>query len=214
MNKVISDEFAIVFAKNLRRVMSERDVSQAKMCKDLNIPKTTISSWMNATRVPKMGKIDTLCTYLSCKRSDLMEPYGKEPHTSAVGFKIPVVGKVAAGIPIESIEDIIDYEEISLMMGRTGIFFGLRIKGNSMSPRILEGDTVIVKSQPDAESGDVVIAQINGNESACKKLIKHKDGISLVSFNTEYEPMYFSNDDIEKLPVRIIGKVVENRQRY
>lgn len=214
MMKQMKDEFALLFAKNLRRVMSERDVSQAKLCKDMNIPKTTVSSWMNGLRTPKMSKIDALCQYLNCRRSDLMEQPGKTRLNMSVGIKIPVVGKVAAGIPIEAIEDVLDFEEIPEIMGRNGTFFGLRIKGNSMSPRIVEGDTVIVRSQADADSGDVVIAQINGNESACKKLIKHQDGISLVSFNSEYEPMYFSNADIERLPVRIIGKVVENRQKY
>lgn len=96
----------------------------------------------------------------------------------------------------------------------TGEYFGLRIKGDSMLPRIAEGDVVIVRCQPDAESGQVVIAQVNGNTATCKKLVKHNNGISLVSFNSEYEPMYFSNEEIEKLPVTIIGKVVENRQKY
>ena len=182
MNKEIKDEFAMLFAKNLRRVMSDRDVSQAKLAKDMNIPKTTISSWMNGVRTPKMPKIDALCEYLNCKRSDLMEPYGKAVKNISVGVKIPVLGKVAAGIPIEMIEDILDFEEIPEIIGRTGEYFGLKIRGNSMSPRINEGDVVIVRKQSDADSGDVVIAQVNGNEATCKKLIKHKEGISLVSF--------------------------------
>lgn len=214
MNKEIKDEFAMLFAKNLRRVMSDRDVSQAKLAKDMNIPKTTISSWMNGVRTPKMSKIDALCEYLNCKRSDLMEPYGKAVKNISVGVKIPVLGKVAAGIPIEMIEDILDFEEIPEIIGRTGEYFGLKIRGNSMSPRINEGDVVIVRKQSDADSGDVVIAQVNGNEATCKKLIKYKEGISLVSFNSEYEPMYFSNDDIERVPIKIIGRVVENRQKY
>ena len=214
MNKEIKDEFAVLFAKNLRRVMSDRDVCQAKLAKDMNIPKTTISSWMNGVRTPKMSKIDALCEYLNCKRSDLMEPYGKAVKNISVGVKIPVLGKVAAGIPIEMIEDILDFEEIPEIVGRTGDYFGLKIKGNSMSPRINEGDVVIVRKQSDADSGDVVIAQVNGNEATCKKLIKYKEGISLVSFNNEYEPMYFSNDDIERVPIKIIGRVVENRQKY
>lgn len=214
MNKEIKDEFAMLFARNLRRIMNDRDVSQAKLSKDMNIPKTTISSWMNGVRTPKMSKIDALCEYLNCKRSDLMEPYGKAVENISVGVKIPVLGKVAAGIPIEMIEDILDFEEIPEIVGRTGDYFGLKIKGNSMSPRINEGDVVIVRKQSDADSGDVVIAQVNGNEATCKKLIKHKEGISLVSFNNEYEPMYFSNEDIESVPIKIIGRVVENRQKY
>ena len=211
---ISNDEFAKIFSRNLRRIMYEREISQSKMAQELNIPKTTISGWVNAKRTPKMDKIDQLCIYLRCTRTDLMEPPGSNLSRIVSSVKIPVLGRVAAGIPIDAIREVIDYEEITEAMSMTGEYFGLRIKGDSMLPRIAEGDVVIVRCQPDAESGQVVIAQVNGNTATCKKLVKHKNGISLVSFNSEYEPMYFSNEEIEKLPVTIIGKVVENRQKY
>ena len=99
-------------------------------------------------------------------------------------------------------------------MAHTGDFFGLRIKGDSMSPRISEGDVVIVRQQNDAESGDIVIVLVDGESATCKRLIKYKDGISLISFNPMYEPMNFTKEDIIEKPVTIIGKVVENRQKY
>lgn len=137
-----------------------------------------------------------------------------EPHEKPRGVKIPVLGDVAAGIPIEAIEDIIDYEEIDENLARRGNFFGLRIKGNSMSPRIQNGDVVIVRVQPDADSGDIVITKVNGYDACCKRLQKHDDGISLISLNPDYEPMFFSKKDIIDLPVNIIGKVVELRGKF
>ena len=83
-----------------------------------------------------------------------------------------------------------------------------------MAPRIMEGDTVIVRQQDDAENGDIVIVLINGDSATCKRLMKYKEGISLISFNPSYEPMSFSNKEIEEKPVKIIGKVIENRQKY
>ena len=130
------------------------------------------------------------------------------------GKRIPVLGSVAAGIPIDAIEDVLDWEDISEDMAKTGEFFGLRIKGDSMQPRIVEGDVVIVRQQPDADSGDVVIVQVNGDKATCKRLAKYSSGISLISFNPAYEPMNYTNEQIERLPVTIIGKVVENRQKY
>ena len=130
------------------------------------------------------------------------------------GQLIPVLGNVVAGIPIEAVEEILDWEEISVKLARTGEFFGLKIQGDSMSPRILEGDVVIVKQQPDADSGDIVIAKVNGDDACCKRLIKNKDGITLQSLNPNYEPMYFSRDDILERPVTIIGKVVELRGKF
>ena len=99
-------------------------------------------------------------------------------------------------------------------MANTGDFFGLQIHGNSMEPRMCEGDVVIVRRQEDAESGDIVIALINGDDATCKRLRKYRDGIELISINPTYEPMFFSNDDILTKPVRIIGKVVELRGKF
>lgn len=130
------------------------------------------------------------------------------------GIKINVLGRVAAGIPINAIEEIIDTEEISEQLAKTGEFFGLLIKGDSMEPRICEGDVVIVRQQPDAESGDIVIALVNGDDATCKRLRKYRDGIELISLNPSYEPMFFSDNDIINKPVRIIGKVVELRGKF
>lgn len=132
------------------------------------------------------------------------------------GIRIPVIGEVPCGIPMEAIEDIDadDWEEISEKLARTGRFFALKAKGNSMSPRIEEGDTLIVKQTEDCESGDIVIVKVNGDDACCKKIIKEESGIMLQSFNPAYSPMFFSNAEIIAKPVKIIGKVVENRQKF
>lgn len=129
-------------------------------------------------------------------------------------IRVPVLGNVAARIPIEAIENVIDYEEISEELAHTGDFFALKIKGDSMEPRICNGDVVIVRKQNYAESGDLVIVLVNGDSATCKKLAKYPSGIRLIPFNQAYEPLFYSNEEIENKPVRIIGRVVENRQKY
>ena len=125
--------------------------------------------------------------------------------------KIPVYGRVAAGIPIEAMENIIDYEEIPDTW--PGEYAALSVKGDSMAPRIEDGDVLIVRLQDDAESGDIVVAIINGEDATVKRLIKYKDGITLQPLNPSYEPMYFSEESQRTIPVRIWGKVVENRAK-
>ena len=136
-----------------------------------------------------------------------------EPQTPQ-GLKIPVLGTVAAGIPISAVEDILDYEEIPLAWQNQGEFFALKIKGDSMEPRMESGDVVIVKQQSDANSGDTVIVLVNGDDATCKKLQKTDNGIMLVSTNPKYPPMFYSNEAIRTKPVVILGKVVELRQKY
>lgn len=130
---------------------------------------------------------------------------------SSKAVTINVLGRVAAGLPFEAVENIIDTEEISEEMARTGEYFGLQIHGDSMEPRMYEGDVVIVRQQDDAESGDIVIAMVNGSDATCKRLVKYASGIGLISLNGKYEPMMFTNEEILEKPVKIIGKVVELR---
>lgn len=104
------------------------------------------------------------------------------------------------------------YEEITPDLAKTGEFFALKIRGHSMEPRMMEGDVVIVRRQDDVESGDIAIVLVNGNEATVKRVKKQEDGITLIATNTSvYEPHYYSNKEIEELPVRILGKVVELR---
>ena len=130
------------------------------------------------------------------------------------GLKIPVLGTVAAGIPISAVEDILDYEEVPQSWENQGEFFGLRIKGDSMQPKMDDGDVVIVRQQSDANSGDTVIALVNGDDATCKKLQKTENGIMLVSTNPNYLPMFFTNEEISTKPVVILGKVVELRSKF
>ena len=130
------------------------------------------------------------------------------------GLKIPVLGTVAAGIPISAVEEILDYEEVPQSWKNQGEFFGLRIKGDSMKPDINHGDTVIVRKQSTANNGDVVITLVNGDEVTCKKFEKLDNGIMLISNNSEYSPMYFSNEEVVTKPVVILGRVVELRRKF
>lgn len=123
--------------------------------------------------------------------------------------RIPVLGRVAAGIPLEAITDILDYEEIPTSW--PGEYISLQVKGDSMTPVIPDGAVVIVRIQPDAESGEFVVAQVNRQDATVKKLLKRADGITLQPLNPNYEPLFFSEEEKEALPVRIIGKVVEIR---
>ena len=128
--------------------------------------------------------------------------------------RIPVLGRIPAGIPIELIQDIIDYEDISEDMLRGGKeYFALKVKGNSMWPKYLDGDTIIVLRQDNCESGEDCIVMVNGNDGTFKRVIKKDTGIILEPINQqEYDSISYSNEDIEKLPVRILGVVKELRR--
>lgn len=201
-----------IFAENLNRLVNSRNLSQREIATRINVSPQTFNTWIQGKAIPRMGKIQLLADYFKIEKSDLIEK--KSNVTLSQGIKIPVLGTVPAGIPISAVEDILDYEEIPQSWANQGEFFALKIKGDSMEPRMISGDVAIVKQQSDADSGDVVIALVNGNEATCKKLEKTNNGIMLISTNTKYAPMFFSNEQISELPVVILGKVVELRQKY
>lgn len=195
--------------------------TQEELAQKLGLQKSAIAKYENG-RVEniKRSVIGEMAKSLECSPAYLMgwdnniTPVSGGTKEEKKGITINVLGRVAAGIPIEAIEDIIDTEEISEAMAATGEFFGLQIHGDSMEPKFSEGDVVIVRQQDDAESGDIVIATINGNEATCKRLRKYRDGIELISNNPNYKPMFFSNEDILRKPIRIIGRVVELRAKF
>lgn len=206
-----------MFGEKLREIRKSKGYTLESLSEIYNeqfgagLNKGTLSKYENGKQEPMISVVDNLATILSVETDYLL---GKSTKPKPKGVKIPVLGRVAAGTPIEAVEEIIDYEEITEELAKTGDFFALQIKGNSMEPRICENDVVIVKKQEDAESGDLVIAIVNGDDATCKRLKKYEDGIALVSNNPTYDPMYYSTKDVEQFPVTILGKVVELRGKF
>lgn len=209
MADVRDEKLAKLIGRNISNLLLKRGKSQKDLCDNLGFSPASVSSWVNGTRIPKEGNIVLMAAYLDCSVDDIaLDP--KEAHRKR-SFSIPVYARVGAGPPLEASEEIIDREEISERMASLGSFYGLRISGDSMEPRIVRGDVVIVRKQDTADDGDIVIAIVNQNDAVCKRLKKYKCGIALVSNNPMYEPMYFTITDTQDIPVRIIGKVVELR---
>ena len=186
----------MTMAERIKERRLQMAYTQEELAQKLGLQKSAIAKYENG-RVEniKRSVIADMANILECSPSYLMG--WDEPTPSRKGVIINVLGRVAAGIPLEAIEDIIDTEEISEEMAKTGEFFGLQINGDSMEPKFSKGDVVIVRKQNDAESGDIVIAMVNGDDATCKRLKKYQEGIALISTNPAYDPIYFSNKEIE-----------------
>ena len=207
------NDFLRVFSARLRFYLNRDNMTQRELACRLGVGNTSVYNWVNGIKSPRMDKVDAMCKIFGCMRSDLMD----ETHDATApskGVKINVLGRVAAGIPIEAIENIIDTEEITAEMARRGEYFGLKVKGTSMQPVICDGDIVIVRKQEDADSDEIVIATVNGDDATCKRLMKYDGGLSLISYNPEFAPMTFTDKQLEEIPVRIIGRVVEERRKF
>ena len=208
------------FRTRLKQLRNEKKINQRELANFLKVAPSTISMYESGQREPNFEVLESLADFFNVDLNYLLGKSDKttklmiEDSQSPQGLKIPVLGTVAAGIPISAVEDILDYEEVPQSWENQGEFFGLRIKGDSMKPDINNGDTVIVRQQSTANNGDVVIALVNGDDATCKKFEKLDNGIMLISNNSEYSPMYFSNEEVVTKPVVIIGRVVELRRKF
>ena len=196
-----------MFKDELKRLREQRGLSQAKLASNLGYAPSTIGMWENGQREPDYETLEILADYFNVNMEVLLS--GKLSPT-----KIPVLGVVRAGIPMEAVENIIDYEEIAPEMAKHGEFFALKIKGDSMEPKFSEGDVVIVRKQSDVESGDIAIVLVNGDDATIKKVQKFNGGLNLIPSNSSYDVLTYSNEQIEQLPVSILGKVVELRAKF
>lgn len=204
-----------IFAKNLNYYMNINKKDRNDVARDLDLPYTTVTSWCKGEFYPRIDKIQLLANYFGIQKSDLVENSDNKTNNitsnSAVVF---VYGTIPAGIPMECIEDIIDTEEISADMLKGGKqFFGLKIKGNSMEPEYLDGDTIILEKTEDCESGQDCVVMVNGNDGTFKRVFKNENGIILQPLNPDYSPMVYSNEQVQTLPVRILGIVEEIRRK-
>lgn len=195
--------------KKLATLRKQNKISQEKLALQLNVSRSTVAMWENNSNEPDNKTLVKIANILNTSVDELLDNIVKNK-----GIKIPVYGEVAAGIPISAIEDIVDFEEITEELASKGEYFGLVIKGDSMEPRMTTGDVVIVRSQDTAETGDIAIVLVDGETATCKKIKKTPEGVMLISLNPTYEPMFYSNKQIEQLPVRILGKVVELRAKF
>lgn len=202
----------------IRELRKKRCMTMKELGAVVGLAESTISQYETGKREPdnetllRLGEFfNTSVDYLLGRETATDGP----PESSVPGSKwIPVIGTIPAGTPIEAIEEILDYEEITPQMDSQGEHFALKIKGQSMEPKISNGDVVIVRKQDDCENGEIGVVLVNGDEATVKRIKKRPEGLMLIPNNPAYEPMFYSNEEIENLPVRIIGKVVELRAKF
>lgn len=221
-NNSYDESTNIRIGNNLRNIREHNGMTQKELANRLNVRQTAISYWETGKRQPDLNTIIKISEIFNVNLNAILD--GNDNKTSVAEYKggfgtssqnpfghyrIPVLTTVAAGKPIYAEEDVIEWIDYDKDPGdhvRT-----CRIEGNSMIPRIQDGDTVIFDTDLGWEDGDVVIATVNGDHATCKRIKRYADGIALLSDNADMRPMYFSRDEVVELPVKIVGRVIEVR---
>ena len=187
----------------IKQLREERDVKQRELAKLLGIEISAISK-LELGRVPLRDEyIIKLARFFNVSTNYLL---GMETDTKGL---LPVLGTVKAGYNYLAQENIIDYIDPSMNITDPENYFGLVVKGDSMSPLFDEGDYLIVhKNDGEFDSNDICIVLIDGEEATVKKVVKTNDGIELHAYNPYYPVKKFNVEQIKNLPVNVIGTVV------
>lgn len=204
----------------IRNFREQKNLTQEEVAEYLNTTPQTISRYEIGDRKTNQDILFKLAEYFKISINEFFPPLNFDNAISidinSNIIRIPVYGTIKAGIPIESQSDIIEYVDIPEEWLKGGKkFYGLKISGDSMFPKYSENDTVIFEQNDDIESynGKDVAVMINGSESTFKKIIVNDQGIILQPYNTAYDIIMFSKEQVEQLPVKVVGIAREKRTK-
>lgn len=190
-----------------KQVKKQKGLTIADIAERANLPKGSVQNiFAGYVPNPRVDTVEAIERALGLNE--------KSPSGERTGKWINVYGHIAAGIPIEAIEDIVDQEEISEEMLKHGEYLALRVKGDSMEPKISNGDTVIIRIQDTIENGEIAAVYVNGNDVTLKRVHKEDNGIWLIGTNPAFTPIFYTKKQCTDLPVRILGKMVELRAKF
>ena len=173
---------------------------------------TTFTDWYNGNKYPRIDKIELLANYFGVLKSDLIEDKPSLPsNVTPIDFshlqRIPILGRIAAGVPIYAEENIEGYTYTDLNGGAE--YFGLRVRGDSMNAaRIYDGDIVIIRRQDIVENGEIAAVLIDDQDATLKRFSRHGDIVTLMpqSTNPVNQPFVY---DLKETTVKILGLVVK-----
>lgn len=203
-----------VLSKNIKKWMEIKGVDRMAVADATGISYTTISDWINGKNYPYIDKIEVLANFFGCTKADLIEDIhdGRLDQMKKDVVRVPLLGKVPAGMPFEAIEDMytVDYEEIpSDWVKGNKQYFALRVQGDSMEPEYPDGSVVVFLKTEDCQSGQDCCVMVNGDDATFKRVTKKEDGIVLTPLNldnsTGYLPTKYTAQDIFENNIHILG---------
>lgn len=208
MSEEIGDAARAAFVRNLKNKMNQMGVTQADLVAKFGITASTVSDWCNGKKYPRVNKIQLLADYFGISRSELTEePGAGTPYCPT--RRIPILGRVSAGMPLYAEEHIEGYTETDYK--GNGEYFALRVQGNSMNAaRILDGDILIVRRQDVVENKEIAVIMVGDDEATVKRFCQNGSSITLFPESSDpiYQPQHY---DLAKTRIRVLGKVVENK---
>lgn len=199
------------FGRTLERLCAAWDRTPERLSRETGISRGRVLQLLRGTADPTPDEVARLEQVFGVPLHYTREPSNLSPLSPAPVRRVPVLGRVPAGIPVEAVTDVITH--VDLTDAGTDDYFALLVKGESMLPEYRDGDVVVVRMTPTAETGDDVVAYVGDSDATLKRFIRTRNGVELRPLNPDYPTLRFTNEEVAALPVSLAGVVVELRRR-
>lgn len=209
---------------NVKYLRTEKKISQQSLADAIGVDRSTVSRIENGEIETTVDNAIKIANKLNVSLNDLVSKdlrfdNGEIIDLPTDNVKIPVLGRIPAGMPFEAIEEqyTTDYEEIPKEWLRGGNeYFALKLDGDSMEPEYQDKDVVIFRKTFDCESGQDCCVRINGFDATFKRIKKQLNGIMIIPLNennsTGFTTTFYTNEDIVNMPIEILGVVKQIRR--
>ena len=205
-----------IVAQNLSNLLTKHGITQTELARQLKLPESSVRSWVNASKYPRIQNVQKLANFFGVNRSDILENKS-DPSAPRRAFGVvdyPIVGTIKAGPNGIAQLDYSGYSEVLVKnIDQSYNYYWLRVVGDSMTgDGILEGDLALIKQTPEFENGDICAVIVDGEEGTLKHVEKHDNTVVLTGSNPNYSPRIFVNEDCNL--ISIAGKLVQIKREY
>lgn len=207
-----ADILKATFSKNLNQYLQSAKMNTADLASALSLPFSTVSDWVHGRKYPRMDKVQAIADYFGIMKSDLTEeqrtlPPDAIPIDFSKYHRIPILGRISAGLPIYADEHIEGYTLTDLNGGAE--YFALRVRGDSMNAiRINDGDIIIIRRQDEVEQGEIAVVLVDEQDATVKRFYSSETTVTLMpqSTNPEHKPQMY---DLSKTRIKVLGKAIK-----
>jgi repressor LexA len=199
-----------MLADRLRALRKRQGLTQAELARSLAVTQQAVGKWENGRSFPDAETLVALHRYFEVSLDFLLGEDGARRASGRAPALIPVIGTVRAGYGAEAFEEDLGAE--FAVVRRPEDYFYLQVRGDSMAPRIEDGDLALVRRQSVLEDGELGVVIYGDGEGTIKRFRRKGGAVLLQPFNPAYEPLLLEREDLERLFVA--GRVVETRARW
>lgn len=206
-----------MFSDKLKELRAAKKLTQEEFAKAISVSKGAVAMWETGKRTPDTDMLKTISRFFRVTVDELIGNTCEIPsniseiHTESI-YNVPVFNSVSAGFGAYASDFIEGYIPTYLAnTAEAGDYIWINVKGDSMHPRIMDGDRILVRRQTSVDSGSVAVLLLDGEEGLVKKVEYGDDWIDLISFNPEYPVKHFKGEDVQRL--QVVGLVKEVSRR-